>query len=161
LPEAALLRRYANGSDYTDCYTTVIDRTVSHEAYVRAFYTTWVFKLERWILTWAVAKPSTDAEASELAAGARESFAAWRVEARGREQLLMCDFLGNTRSWLMTAPEVAAGTRLYFGSAVVARSDRATGKRTLGAPFRALMGFHRLYSRILLHAASARLRREK
>jgi hypothetical protein len=159
LPEAALLRRYANGADYTDCYTTLIDRSASHEAFVHAFYTTWVFRLERWILTWTVAKPSTDAEAAELAAGARESFAAWRVEARARDQLLMCDFLGNTRSWLMTAAEGAAGTRLYFGSAVVARSDRATGKRTLGAPFRALMGFHKLYSRALLRAACSRLER--
>ena len=157
LPDAALLRRYAGRDDYTDCYTTLIERTASHEEFVRVFYTTWVFKLERWILTWTVKKPSSDAEAAQLAAGVRSSFAAWSVEDRAPDQLLMCDFLGNTRSWLMTAKEGATGTRLYFGSAVVARTDRDTGKRSLGAPFRALLGFHKLYSRLLLRAARSRL----
>jgi hypothetical protein len=157
LPQAALLRRYASSDHYTDCYTTLIDRTASHDAFVKAFYTTWVFRLERWILRWAVGKPSTDAEAAQLAAGGSESFAAWRVEGRAPDQLLMCDFLGNTRSWLMTAPESGGRTRLYFGSAVVARADPRTGERSLGASYRALLGFHKLYSRVLLSAARARL----
>jgi hypothetical protein len=70
----------------------------------------------------------------------------------------MCDLHGNTRSWLMIAPEGQSNTRLYFGSAVVAREDRATGERSLGWQFRALLGFHRVYSLVLLHAARARLR---
>jgi hypothetical protein len=159
LPDGALLRRYVGGEDYADCYATLIDRAVSHEEFVRAFYTTWVFKLERSILRWVVAKPSSDADAAALAAGARETFAAWRVEARAPDQLLMCDFLGNTRSWLMTARESEASTRLYFGSAVVARTDRSTGKRALGPSFRALLGFHKVYSRVLLSAARSRLAR--
>ena len=64
----------------------------------------------------------------------------------------------------MAAPSGSAGpagTRLHFGSAVVparrARSDRRAG---LGALFTALLGFHKLYSRLLLKAARARLSRE-
>ena len=97
-----------------------------------------------------VARPSRDAEARELASGQRQQFAAWSVEGRAPGQLLMCDFAGSTRSWLMAAP-AGQGTRLYFGSAVV--------RARQGGMFRALLGFHKLYSRILLRAAAARLLR--
>jgi hypothetical protein len=68
------------------------------------------------------------------------------------------DFLGNTRSWLMVEPRQDGGvTRLYFGSAVVPRTDRRTGQRRLKRRFRVLLGFHERYSRALLAAARARL----
>jgi hypothetical protein len=46
---------------------------------------------------------------------------------------------------------------LYFGSAVVPVPDKTTGKLVLGSTYSALLGFHKLYSRVLLSAASARL----
>jgi hypothetical protein len=156
IPTGGLLRSYLVQDGFADCYTTAVRGTVSHEEFVTAFYTTWLFKLERWILRWAVSKPSTDCDAEQLAKGFTQSFAAWRVEARSDDQLLLCDFLGNTRSWLMVASEPAC-TRLYFGSAIVARKDPRTGRRRLGWTFRALMGFHRLYSILLLSAARSRL----
>ena len=157
LPEHALLARYAGNGSYTDCYATDLPGSISHAEFVAAFYTTWLFKLERAILRWLVAKPSTDDEAAELAQGGRHSFAAWTVEASAPNQLLMCDFLGNTRSWFMVEPRHGGGvTRLYFGSAVVAR-DANHGPPRLGFSFRALLGFHRRYSRALLAAARARL----
>lgn len=162
LPEHALLRKYANGSGYTDCYITEIPTPVSHAAYVEAFYTTAVFKLERLLLAWFVSRPSSDAQARRLAAGELNAFAAWNVEARSVDQLLMCDFQGRTRSWLMVAPVEAGGqgsTRLYFGSAVVPALNRATGQAGLSTAFRVLLGFHKLYSRILLGAARSRLAR--
>lgn len=159
LPEAALLSRYANGITYTDCFRTDIPRAVSHAEYIEAFYTGAVFKLERLILRIAVARPSTDAQARELAQGTRESFSAWTVEARAPDQLLMCDMHERTRSWLMTArTDDGQGTRLYFGSAVVPVPDQS-GEPHLGFPFSALLGFHKLYSRILLGAARSRLAR--
>jgi hypothetical protein len=125
---------------------------------VAAFYTTWLFRLERWILRLAVARPSTDEEAHELARGERDSFAAWSVEARAPDQLLMCDFTSRTRSWLMVAPAAgAAGTRLYFGSVVVPVRDPKTGETGLGPVHGPLFGFHRVYSRLLLGAAARRL----
>ena len=77
-----------------------------------------------------------------------DAFAAWRVEDRAEDQLLLCDLPGRTRSWLMAASE---GTRtlLYFGSAIV----------PLSPGYRALLGFHKLYSRVLLRAAKSRLER--
>lgn len=123
-----------------------------------AFYTTWLFRLERWILRLAVARPSTDEEAHQLARGEGEAFAAWSVEARAPGQLLMCDFTGRTRSWLMVAPAAGTtGTRLYFGSVVVPVRNPKTGETGLGPVHGPLIGFHKLYSRLLLGAAARRL----
>jgi len=148
LPAGALLQRYRDQGAYTDCFAIDVPGQVAHAAYVEAFYTTAVFKLERLLLALFVARPSRDAEARELAGGQRQQFAAWSVEGRAPGQLLMCDYAGSTRSWLMAVP-AGQGTRLYFGSAVV-RSRQ-------GGVFRALLGFHKLYSRILLRAAVARV----
>jgi len=66
----------------------------THDVFVEAFYATALFKLERWLLRFLVARPSTDAEAHELARGERYSFAAWSVEARTPDQVLLRDFNG-------------------------------------------------------------------
>lgn len=159
LPSDALLRRYRERG-YTDCWALAMARPVTHAEFVEAFYTTPVFRLERWILRVAVARPSTDAEARRLAHGEADRFAAWTVEARAPDQLLLCDIAQRTRSWLMVSPAESPGhTTLWFGSAVVAVEDERTGERRLGATYTALLGFHRLYSRILLRGACSRLLR--
>jgi hypothetical protein len=164
LPEGALLRRYLRSGAYADCYVTEIARQVTHAEYVAAFYTTPLFKLERLILAWLVARPSTDAQVQALAAGRLDAFAAWTVEARANDQLLLSDFRGRTRSWLMVEEariNGAPGARLYFGSAVVPVTDRKSGQATPGICFRALLGFHRLYSQALLQSAKSRLTRSR
>ena len=160
LPADALLHVYLDQGAYADCYVAEIARPVSHAEYVEAFYTTAVFKVERLLLAWFAARPSSDGQAHELAAGTISSFAAWNVESRSADQLLLCDFKGRTRSWLMRAPgpsSASATTRLYFGSAVVPATNDRSGERRMGVAFRALLGFHKLYSRVLLRAAVARL----
>jgi hypothetical protein len=164
LPPQALLRKYTQAGAYTDCYVADVAGPVVHAAFVEAFYTTAVFKLERLLLSWLVSKPSTDLQARQLAAGELQSFAAWRVEARDVDQLLLADFRDRTRSWLMVAPLASADTQttcLYFGSAVVPIVSRASGEARMGASFSALLGFHRVYSRVLLRAACARLARSR
>ena len=145
LPADALLQKYVRSGAYTDCYSTHTQAAVSLADYVTAFYTTWLFKLERFILRVAVSRPSTDTEARQVAAGDTDRFAAWTVEARSEHQLLMCDFQGRTRSWFMVS-----GTQLFFGSAVVPATVTRSG-------FRFLLGLHRLYSRALLQGAKSRL----
>ena len=159
LPQQALLAKYAQGDNYTDCYAAEVARPVSHAEYVEAFYTTALFKVERRLLGWFASRPSTDAQAKELASGILGVFAAWRVEDRSANQLLMCDFTGRTRSWFMVAPAGSGSTvtRLYFGSAVVPVVNKQSGQATLGFTFKALLGFHKLYSRALLSAARSRL----
>ena len=143
MPGNALLQKYARTDAYTDCFHTDILDNVSLDDYVEAFYTTWLFKLERIILRLAVKKPSTDKQARQLAKGSIDKFAAWYVEDRNEHQLLMSDWRNHTRSWFMASPG-----RLYFGSAVIPK-DRPS--------YRILLGAHRLYSRALLAAAKSRL----
>lgn len=152
LPTAALLRKYCYEGAYTDCFVTEVATSNSLAQYVEAFYTTPVFKMERWILTHFVSKPSSDIDARKVARAETDSFAAWTVEASAPDQLLMCDFLRRTRSWFMVAPLANGGTRLYFGSAVVPVRSQS-GEMKLGSTYVSLMGFHKLYSRILLRAA--------
>ena len=154
------MNAYKTSGAYTDCYATDIVAPVSQQQFVTAFYTTPLFKLERIILKWAVSRPSTDTEALQLAAGAADTFAAWHVEKRAENQLLMCDLHGRTRSWLMVAPlktDRGPATRLYFGSAVVPVKSASTDTPALGLGFTALLGFHKMYSKALLSAARSRL----
>jgi len=148
LPAYSLLGKYARQGAYADCYVTAVPLAVTHAEYVEAFYTSWLFKLERFILTWLLSRPSTDVEARELAHGERSSFAAWSLDSRIGNQLVMLDFMAYTCSWLMIESQPAE-TVLYFGTGVM--------RRSFG--FRVLMPFHRLYARALLAAASARLAR--
>jgi hypothetical protein len=160
LPDGALLAIYRERGAYTDCYIAEVPGVINHAEYVEAFYTTVLFKLERLVLALLLSRPSTDRQASDLAFARADEFAAWRVEQRGPDQLLLTDIHGRTRSWLMVARDAAdpaSPTTLYFGSAVVPLVDRHTGRRKMGIAFRALLGFHKLYSRALLHAAVVRL----
>lgn len=159
LPPDALLARYSEAGAYADCYGVEVEGTVSLAAYVAAFYTGRLFRLERLLLRLFLSKPSTDAQARQVAAGEVAEFAAWRVEGRRADQLLMCDVAGRTRSWFMVAQPSPGRTLLYFGSAVVPKIDRASGERRMGVLFNALLGFHKLYSRALLGAAASRLAR--
>lgn len=155
LPDKTLLGKYRN-SGYTDCYMTDTSMPVTHAQYVNVFYTSFVFKLERLILKWIVSKPSTDAQVNQLADGLSDTFAAWTVEARTADQLLMCDYQNRTRSWLMVVP-LETGTRLFFGSAVVLTADSKKGKQAAGFIYYALLWFHKFYSKVLLYSAKVRL----
>lgn len=162
LPTDSFLLGCRKDGGYTDCYAAEMVGSISQAAFIEAFYTTALFKVERTILRWLAARPSTDGEAKQLADGTTASFAAWRVERRSADQLLLADVTGRTRSWLMAAPvnpsTDRARTRLYFGSGVGPRpGGSGGGKSNMGAAYHALLGFHKLYSRLLLGAAHARL----
>jgi hypothetical protein len=148
LPQHALLAKFARNGAYADCYVTAVPLAVTHAEYVESFYTSWLFRLERLILRWFVAKPSTDEEARALSRGERDTFAAWSVESRVGNQLVMLDFLSSTCSWLMIEARPAE-TLLYFGTGILSRSPG----------FRLLLPFHKVYARSLLAVARARLRR--
>jgi hypothetical protein len=152
LPADAILGRYG-GTDqtYTDCYSTELERRVSLARYIEAFYTSQIFTFERFILSIMLARPSTDTQARELAAGERDTFAAWHVEEHDLQQILLSDFRGRTRSWLMVETLLeGTATRLYFGSAVVFPREES-GRITGPSPaFKMLVFFHQIYSRVLL-----------
>ncbi len=157
LNKDALLARYATTEDgtalnhYTDCFVTRVSPAIDLTTFVRAFYTTPLFRSERLILR-LLGMRSSDADIDALLAGRQQHFAAWTLEERTDDQLLMCDVNARTRSWFRVAPD-ESGTTLYFGSAVIASGE------TLPGSYRALLPMHRLYSRQLLRAAARRLER--
>lgn len=161
LPETALLLRYGVGANYTDCLVLDLDIPVTLPSFVEAFYTTPLFRMERLILAVA-ARPSTDAGVRALAEGQIESFAAWKVEERNPDQILLRDVTGRTRSWFMVSArsDGRSGTQLSFGSAIVAVPGRAGQEASIGPVYRALTGVHVVYSRALLSAAASRLGRQ-
>ena len=154
VPRDGLLSRYvAREGCYTDCFEVMHPLEVDLLAFVTAFYTTWLFRLERLVLTLALRQRIRDADVAALAAEDRDSFAACRVEGREAGQILLCDLSGHTRSWLAVAPKEGGVTRLLFGSAVVARDGKMSGG------VRAMIPLHRFYSRALLRLAERKLRR--
>ena len=158
LPASSLLQAYRDRRAYTDCFHIDLPGEVSLADYIEVFYTTWLFKLERLVLATLVAKPSTDAQAAALARGERSRFAAWTVDSRTANQIVMRDYQSKTRSWLMCASLDNGMTRLYFGSAVVPARIRPDGTADLGAGFNPLIGMHRVYSVALLTATASQLR---
>lgn len=161
VPLDSLLNRYEKGAGYADCYVAEVSGSITQEAFIEAFYTSSLFKVERTLLRYLAAKPASDADARRLAAGTATHFSAWRVEGQSASELLLADFTGRTRSWLKAVPVVgstgARRTRLYFGSAVVPRKTRPGQRPGMGWPFHLLLGFHRLYSRLLLAACIRQL----
>lgn len=153
IPPNSLLEKYSINGSYVDCYFTEINGDLRFSEYVFAFYTTALFRLERYILAWAISRPSTDMQASQLANELTSTFAAWNVEQRAENEILLCDLIGRTRSWLRITPIDGARTRLYFGSAVVPVRNPVTGTLSLGWVYRSLLGFHRIYSALLLWSA--------
>lgn len=163
VPDDALLKTYIGDSHperwgtYADCFAVWVDSEVSLSDFVFAFYTSPVFRIERFILRVLVNAPSSQADARDVADGLTDEFAAWYVGARTATQLLMCDRYETTRSWFRVVTVTGGGTRLQFGSAVAAKRDENTGDRALGAGFHLLQRFHVFYSQLLLHAAKVKL----
>ena len=150
VPADALLRTYADRADcFTDCYMIELDHPVEFGTYLCAFYSTWVFAPEMVILKVALGRPARGYDVLPLALGDATRFAAWDVEARAKDEVLLVDVGGHTRSWLKVE-----GRRIYFGSAVVPPQRDAE----LGFIFKALLGFHKVYSRALIGAAARKLR---
>ena len=158
LPPDAFLQRYAGNDGYADCFRIDVPENIGLGRYVEAFYTTWLFKAERAILSLA-GHPSTDAEAAVAAQGDASRFAAWHVEARADDQLLMCDVTGRTRSWFKVAPNKNGSTTLYFGSAVTAVKTGDVGRKSMGLAFQVMMPVHILFSRGLLSATRRKIAR--
>ena len=158
LPPDAFLQRYAGNVGYADCFRVDVPGTIGLGRYVEAFYTTRLFKAERAILSLA-GHPSSDAEAALVAQGETSRFAAWHVEARAYDQLLMCDVTARTRSWFRVVSNRDGDTTLYFGSAVTSVETGKAGRKSMGLVFNVLMPVHILYSRALLAAAKRKIAR--
>jgi hypothetical protein len=163
LPDDALLKTYRGSihperwGAYADCFAISAPGKVDLPAFVIAFYTSPLFRIEGFILRALLGATSGKAAAMGLANGSCGEFAAWYVGQRTATQLLMCDRYERTRSWFCVAPAAGGGTRLLFGSAVAAKPNEKTPVSPQRSAFSLTMCFHIVYSQLLLRAAKANL----
>jgi hypothetical protein len=152
VPEGSLLAAAVREGGYADAYRVALGQGATLAEWVEAFYTSPVFRLERGLIARAMDLPAGDADARALASGAASRFSAWQVQARTADELLVA--AGRTRSWFRVEPAATAGSPalVFFGSAVLPR--RSGG---MGGAFWLLLGFHKLYSRLLIVSALRRL----
>ncbi|RVU83450.1 hypothetical protein EOL70_17145 [Leucothrix sargassi] len=161
IPSESLVMKYLKDGAFVDCYCLDIQKAVTLECYIEAFYTTTVFKIERTLLSVATFKFASDNDAASLAEGSSDKYSIWSVERRDPNQVVLCEFTKSTRSWLMVESSRAdeGKTRLYFGSVVIPREVSETGEPTFSFVFHLLGYFHKLYSKALLGAAHRKLMR--
>ena len=152
LPSSALLARYQQSGDYVDCFTTHVDHPVTLAQFIKAFYASIAFYPERTALS-LIGRGASQQDIDALANGHTQEFAAWSVEARTPDQILLCDFMSKTRSWLMVQPS-QGGTQIFFGSAVIKTDQDRQGRRKLTLIFSSTLWFHQVYSRLLLGRAA-------
>lgn len=149
------MAQHTGGHDYTDAFTLDLRADVALAEFIRAFYTTWLFRAEGIVLSLSGARPvPADLEAIAIGSGGR--FAAWSVMGRTPTEILLADMSGHTRSWLSIEP-LQGRTQLWFGSAVMAK-PLPDGTEGLGRFMSALIPVHRFYSKALLSSAARRLR---
>jgi len=164
VPKGSLLAEFGPPGAYRDCFIREVPGSVKLEQFVERFYCSAAFRPERIVLG-LIGKGASNADARAVARGEVESFAAWSVVerreaprsgsggedgpqgqpvAQHRSEILLQDFRGTTASWLAVQPH-GQSTKLLFGS-WVGEPDRGIVK--------ALMPFHRWYSRVLLRGVA-------
>lgn len=153
--DSLLMARWRPG-DFADCYVAEVPGSVSLARYLTAFFSSPAFWLERNGLH-LIGRGANARDIAALAEGRTKAFAAWDIEERDADQILMRDFTGKTRCWLrVQALPNKDATRLHFGSWVNAKGE--SGKLSLIT--HAAYPFHRAYSRILLAGAVRNLRNQ-
>jgi hypothetical protein len=164
LPPLNLLAQRISPGDYADCLAVNVPGATNLGTFVQAFYTSAAFRPERMVLR-LIGRGSTDADVRALVDGSADNFAAWDVEAREANELLLRDFQHRTRSWLMVEKlaEPVSGalpgspaTRLTFGSGVMHPKGTGSGG---GKLFRLLLPVHKIYAKLRLKSAARQLLR--
>jgi len=148
-PDAALNTYAAREATHTDCFFIDVPGFLTLQTYIELFFDTWLFRLERHILTLAGFGPAGLPQIQALANGQSEIFAAWMVETRKPNQILMKVGNGHIRTWLQ-CDLMETGSRLYFGSAVLPNPKTLRPNRLTAA----LTPLHLIYAKALLGAAA-------
>lgn len=154
IPTTSLLYEYETvKGGYCDCYVVDTQGDANLQNYISVFFETWIFKLELKLLSLFGLNRDRPDQVKQLAEGCVKTFAAWKVEGRTENDLLLAVGTGPIRTWLRVEAHSENAVRFYFGSALLPlRTDR-NGHPRLDAISMVLLPFHKLYSRILLRAA--------
>ena len=97
LPESSLLARHRGAECYRDAFCARVPGEVSLAAFIAAFYASGAFWPERMALH-LIGRGADRADIAALAEGKAQRFAAWSVEARKGDQILLRDFQDRTCS---------------------------------------------------------------
>ncbi len=151
--DSLIARHQADTGGFADSFMTKVPAKVTIAEFVVAFYSTPLFRAERFILN-LFGRGATDEQVTELVEGRRDDFAVWTVKDRRDTELLLGETSGATASWFMIR-ELPDGTELCFGSAV---TPKGPGSNRMPLSYRLLLGLHLAYSRALLGSAARRLR---
>lgn len=159
-PKDSLLHQYTEKPGcHADAFMAEINFTPSLKDYITAMFGSPVFRIERVLLAVAAATPTFKKDLTAFALAEKDSFALWKTMERSDQELLMEVEKGRVRTWLMVEPTEGETSKLWFGSAIVPKTTPSREVGDIGFTFKALMGFHKLYSRILLLAAIRGLKR--
>lgn len=99
-------------------------------------------------------------QAKELCIGDINKFAAWTLEDRRDNELLMRDMADRTRSWFMvihSGIKEKPKTQLYFGTGISPSQKRNKKNSSIGLFFNVMLPFHKVYSVLLLYFAKRQL----
>lgn len=164
IPSGTMLKAYqAQEGCYTDCYAVDVAGAPDIERFIRIFFDTSIFRLERRILALSGLEATHADDVDALARGHRSRFAAWRLEGKTADELMLRFERPSGRTWLHVAdvPDQSGQARLFFGSALLPGARDNDKRPTIGWSLHAFLPFHRLYARMLLRAAAADWRRGK
>jgi len=156
IPSSALLYGHVERGEYADAFYTDITYSADLSEYIRAFYSSRVMRVERFILKF-IGKPSSADQVEKLATGEISELAVWSVAERRKNEILLPDSYDRTCSWLMVSYPSTGKTRLHFGTGVHRMRQQGEGATSLNLFFRATIGFHLLYSKVLLRSARNQL----
>ncbi len=116
----------------------------------------WLFRIERWILSKTHGTRTTRDDVHALAYGSLQSFALWTEHTRDDTQLCL-EVKGSPVRTCLMVEHRNTQTHLYFGTGLVPTSRDPQKPPTIPWGFRALTGVHLLYARMLLRAGAANL----
>ncbi|WP_299989607.1 hypothetical protein [uncultured Ruegeria sp.] len=161
IPEGSLLHQFAKRPGYhADAFVAHVGFVPSQSEYIMAMFDSPVFRIERALLALAAFKPSFAKDVAALALVENDQIACWKTVQRTQQELQMKVEKGRVRTWLMVEPAQGGASKLWFGSAIVPKPAQTGKAGGIGFVFRTLMGFHKLYSRVLLRAAIRGLKRD-
>lgn len=161
VPDGSLMAQFRDMPGcQADAYQGQVTGPVTLGDHIAVFFDTPPFRLERLLLRVFAGRATSAADVAALADGRAARFAIWQVVDRTETEIMLAVDRSRIRTWLAVVPPPAGvdqPTMLQFGSAVLPISVSADGKGRIGFLFRALTGFHDLYSRLLLRAAISKL----
>lgn len=157
VPEGSFLKAYEGREGCeTDCFQADVPGHPDIDRFVHIFFDTWVFRIERRLLALLGEDYATSEDVAALAGRSSDTLAAWTVQDRSADEIILAFKRPRGRTWLQaTQLDGSLGsTRLRFGSALLPNIDSEGQTASISWGLKIGLPLHRLYARLLLAAAA-------